>query len=201
MQPQFIVFEGLDGSGKSTQIQMLAAYYAAKGEPCVVTREPSDGNPVGQLTRYTMERKHRLENETIALLFAADRYEHLTREILPALQTGKHVICDRYYYSNFAYQGNFARVVEYNRASMELLKPDAVFFLDVMPEECMRRINARGGIRGNVNLYENIGKLRNVRLSFFEAFERLKATDRVTVINASGLDAAQTFAEVLKNLR
>jgi dTMP kinase len=210
MRPQFIVFEGLDGSGKSTQIQMLAAYYAAKGEPCLVTREPSDGNPVGQLTRQTMEHKHKLENETVAMLFAADRYQHVCGEILPALRGGSHVICDRYYYSNFAYQGNFARVFEYNRASMELLKPDVVFFLDVMPEECMRRINARDintnaadsrTPKGRTGLYENINKLRSVRLGFFETFERLKAADRVTVIDASGLDAAQTFAEVLRNLR
>jgi dTMP kinase len=204
---KFIVYEGLDGSGKSTQLQMLAAYYAAKGEPCLVTREPSDGNPVGQLTRQTMEHKYRLENETVAMLFAADRYQHLTGEILPALRGGSHVICDRYYYSNFAYQGNFARVLEYNRASMELLKPDAVFFLDVMPEECMRRINARDfnaadsrTLKGRTGLYENIDKLRSVRLGFFDAFERLKATDRVTVIDASGLDATRTFAEVLKHL-
>jgi dTMP kinase len=196
-QPQFIVFEGLDGSGKSTQIQMLAAYYAAKGQPCVITREPSDTNPVGQLTRRTMERAFTLENETVALLFAADRYQHVSREIIPALQSGRHVICDRYYYSNFAYQGNFKRVFEYNKASMELLKPDIAFFLDVMPEECMRRLAARGG---SASLYENIEKLRRVRYGYFEAFEHLKTADRIVIIDASGLDPAQTFAEVLKNL-
>ncbi len=190
----FIVFEGLDGSGKSTQIKLLAEDFAARGERCLVTREPSDSNPAGLLARQAINGGCKLENETLALLFAADRYEHAFNEIMPALSKGGHVICDRYYYSNLAYQGNFERVSSYNNEVMRLAKPDIVFFIDVPPRECIRRITARGGDKG---FYENIHSLNRVRDAFLDVFDKLKGTENIEIIPAGGLSEREV-AEAVK---
>lgn len=202
---RFIVFEGLDGSGKSTQLQLLANQLAARDLPCILTREPSDKNPVGRLTGQLTRGGGKaayplLDNETLALLFAADRIQHVTEEILPALQSGTHVLCDRYYYSNFAYQGGemadeslFDRIFQYNRRAMEILKPDLVVFVDVNPQECLRRINLS---RDNTGLYENADKLMHARARYMEAFARLQDSERIAVIDANGLSPEEVSARI-----
>ena len=168
------MFEGIDGCGKTTQISLLSKKLSIENIPHIVTREPSDSNPVGKLTRDAVHGKFSLENETVALLFAADRFEHIHSEILPALGRGEHVLCDRYYYSNFAYQGE---VAAYNRIVMERMRPDAVFFIDVPPEECLRRIKTS---RPNADcLYENLETLTKARERYFEIFKLLEETEKI----------------------
>ena len=155
---KFIVIEGLDGSGKTTITKMFGEKLTTKNIPCHTTFEPTN-NPIGRLIRQMLSGDISMENETAALLFAADRYEHLTKEIIPTLKHS-HVICDRYYYSNIAYQGldaeSLNRVISYNREVMNIHKPDAVFFLDISPEECMRRILQRGR---ELSIYETQNEL------------------------------------------
>jgi dTMP kinase len=126
---KFIVFEGLDGSGKTTQLKLLSKRLEERsGEGSVfVTREPSD-NPVGSLIRSALRGEISLEAGTIALLFAADRCEHLAGEIIPNLERGRAVLCDRFYLSNLAYQGRFIggdRLLSYNEDAVSRLRSPA----------------------------------------------------------------------------
>jgi len=190
MKPLFIVLEGLDGSGKSTQISLLSERMVSLGWPHTVTREPSDG-VIGSLVRMSLT-DNSLTNEARALLFAADRYQHVHDVITPALEMGKHVLCDRYYYSSMAYQadgvGALSRLVDYNQVVMTNHKPDMIFFLDVSPEKCMSRIGARNQ---ETAIYENLARLQEDRERFFCAFDRVE--EDVTVIDCENSKEAQVL--------
>jgi dTMP kinase len=141
----FIVFEGIDGSGKSTQAQMLFSWMKEKGVPVILTAEPSDG-PIGRKIRAL---KMRPSPEKEAELFTQDRFDHLERTILPALKRGTTVICDRYVHSSVAYQG--ARGIDVqeimNRNNKFAIKPDSVFLLEVPVDLALSRIaTGRAGI-------------------------------------------------------
>ena len=185
---QFIVIEGLDGSGKSTQVRLLAKRLEALGLPHLITRQPSD-NAVGKVMRAATDAKLPLENETMALLVAADRYQHVHHEIVPALQAGQRVICDRYYYSSFAFQGvdadAFARVASYNGLVMAHNKPDITFFLDTAPEECMRRIHAHRTDSDYSGLYDSVQQLTAIRERYMVIFDRLKDEERFVFLDGN----------------
>ncbi|MCL1842543.1 MAG: dTMP kinase [Defluviitaleaceae bacterium] len=191
-KPLFIVFEGLDGSGKTTQIKRLATRLNEEGKrdaSCFVTHTPSK-NPIGAMAREASKGAISFMNETLALLFAADFYQHFNEEIMPALNNGKYVLCDRYYFSNMAYQGTddavLERIITYNKAVMAARKPDVVFFLDITPEECMRRINST---RTETGVFETLERQKLQRERFLAAFERLKDTENIVTINAANKDA------------
>ena len=107
---KFIVFEGCDGSGKSTQLKLLASYLESKGEEVYLTREPTD-SPFGSLIHSCLTGRIVTDEHTIAALFAADRLDHIHNAlngILRKLEEGVTVLCDRFYLSSFAYNGGFA---------------------------------------------------------------------------------------------
>jgi len=109
---RLIVIEGLDGAGTTTQARRLVEHLNAKGTRAHLTREPSDG-PVGRLIREMLVGSHAIPGATISqgtfgLLFAADRLDHMQREVEPALAAGKLVVSDRWYHSSLAYQGTGA---------------------------------------------------------------------------------------------
>ncbi|MDR0222103.1 MAG: dTMP kinase [Oscillospiraceae bacterium] len=139
----FIAFEGLDGSGKTTQLQALRDYMLnEKNTKCKEECEPSDGL-LGIMARGAVKKKIYFEPQTMALLFAADRYEHVTNDIKPYIDKGFHVLSDRYVLSNFAYQGmtcDFETIYNYNKAAMDLLMPDLTVLIDAAPEKSMERI-------------------------------------------------------------
>ncbi|MCL2373220.1 MAG: dTMP kinase [Defluviitaleaceae bacterium] len=183
----FIVFEGIDGSGKSTQIQLLRDKLVEAGRECLLTAEPSC-NPLGVMARdFTKGKYGNMAAETIALLFAADRWQHYTSEIAPMLEGGGVVLCDRYYYSNMAYQGTdvaaLARLADYNQAAMAARRPDFVFFLDVQPKECLRRINSA---RDEISIFETLPKLTVLRERFLTTFQHLGDAENIFVIDANG---------------
>jgi dTMP kinase len=181
---KFIVFEGLDGCGKTTQLRLLSKKLEDLGKQHIRLRQPSD-NPIGTLTRTTTDGILRMENESMALLLAADRYQQATAEIAPALAAGKYVLLDRYYYSSFAFQGVepgiYVRLAAYNGLVMSGHRPDAVFFLDVSPEECMRRITVN---RADTGLYESLTLMSEIRARYLTVFDQLRETDRVISIDA-----------------
>ena len=186
---RFIVLEGLDGSGKSTQAQRLSELIKNSGFVCHVTSEPSE-NPVGGLIRRVLAGELTVESETLALLFAADRFQHYHEEISPRLEKGEYVICDRYYYSHMAYQGTDAgalnRIMSYNQAVMGASekRPDIVFFLDASPEACLKRITAS---RSGKSIFETQAKLTRVREVYFATFEMLKDTENIKIIDSEGV--------------
>ncbi|MDB5521777.1 MAG: thymidylate kinase [Tardiphaga sp.] len=147
----FVTFEGGEGSGKSTQIKLLAERLARDGRDVVVTREPG-GSPGAEILRHLILAGvgKLLGAEAETLLFAAARDDHVRAVIAPALARGQWVLCDRFFDSTRAYQG---RVGGVDRALMESLqrvtigdlKPDVTFILDVPVEVGMRRATARRG--------------------------------------------------------
>ena len=106
MKPLFIVIEGLDGSGGTTQSRLLASWFEKRGEKLLLTQEPSN-RPIGRLIQESLlpSANHVIGDRVFPYLFAADRQDHLDEEILPALSSRQHVISDRYYHSSLAYQG------------------------------------------------------------------------------------------------
>ena len=150
MRGIFITFEGIDGCGKSTQINMLSSFLQEKGIPFIMLREPG-GTVVGEKIRDILLDKKNDGMDPVCelLLFEAARAQITNEVIAPALEEGKVVICDRFYDSTFAYQG-YARgfgqeVVEsLNRTAVSGTHPDITFLLDITPEEALIRRNGRG---------------------------------------------------------
>jgi dTMP kinase len=145
----FVVLEGLDGAGTTTQLSRLAGALEARGLRVRTTSEPSHG-PIGSLIRHALA--HRLTLPTgeaismgaLALLFAADRLDHLEAEILPGLQRGDVVLCDRYVMSSLAYQGSFLPTEWVARINQFAIPPDLTLFLSVDVRTAAQRRLKRG---------------------------------------------------------
>lgn len=145
MKGTFITFEGCEGAGKSTQIRLLSQYLAEQGKECVVTREPG-GSAISEAIRAVIldGKNTAMTDECEALLYAAARAQHLSDTVLPALEAGKTVLCDRYIFSSFAYQGygrgldmGFLRAV--NSFALQGHMPDITLFLDIPPRSAFER--------------------------------------------------------------
>ena len=136
---KFIVLEGIDGSGKSSQTAPLVKRLEGLGVPCRETREPT-GGPVGSLIRQIFTGRVTADNRVIAALYAADRIDHLVNEVdglCSAINSGVTVVSDRYYFSSYAYHSvdvDMEWVIGANALSAELLRPTVTVFLDVPAE-------------------------------------------------------------------
>ncbi len=179
----FIAFEGIDGSGKSTQVKLLSDNLTKAGHKVYSTFEPTD-SPIGSIIRKIFNHQFEADHRVIAGLFVADRLEHLlnkTNGILKKLEEGYTVITDRYYFSSYAYHGTHMSmdwVIEANIMSADLLRPDLNIYIDISPEISMERlINSRSSIE----LYETKENLKNVRAKYLEAFEQLKFQEHIFV--------------------
>jgi dTMP kinase len=157
----FIVLEGIDGCGKSTQAKMLCQWLRGEGKKVLLTAEPTR-NEIGQFIRKVLSGSHEVDPKTLALLFTADRYEHLRNEVLPALKERKIVLSERYYPSTIAYQEaqGVPRewLVEINKFAR---KPDLVIFLDVEPEGGVARTETG-------EIFEEVKFLKKVRKNYLE---------------------------------
>ncbi|MGI6449741.1 MAG: dTMP kinase [Desulfitobacteriia bacterium] len=140
-QGKFIVFEGIDGSGISTQTQLLKNLLETKyGRKTILTKEPSDG-PIGAVIRQVLSgRTQGITAGSLALLFAADRLDHNNNKIKPALEQGDFVICDRYIWSSLAYQGREIDSVWLKEINKYACKPDLTIFIKVRPQTSLKRI-------------------------------------------------------------
>lgn len=191
----FIAFEGIDGSGKSTQIKKLTGRLASLNIRCYETREPTDA-PIGSLIHQIMTGRISVDNRAIACLFAADRVDHLLNPfdgICKKLEDGISVVSDRYYFSSYAYHGvdiDMDWVINENRISSEILKPTVTVFLDLPVKRALERIQRE---RFHTELYEKEERLTKVREKYFEAFEKLKCSENVAVIDAD--DSVENIAE------
>lgn len=160
----FIAIEGIDGAGKTTQVEMLQRFFAAVGDDAVRSKEPTDG-PWGQKIRQSAANgRMTWQQETEA--FVADRAQHLEQLILPALASGRTVILDRYMYSTIAYQGSHGGdVAELTKVVFDNApEPDIVFLLDVPAELGMMRVEHGRG--DTPNAFEKIEGLRHARQIF-----------------------------------
>lgn len=147
MLGKLITFEGGDGVGKSTQIQLLAQYCKAKGIEYIITREPGGGKISEEIRKILLNKDDdACINDCEALLIAAARVQHVHDIILPSLQANKMVLCDRYVHSTFAYQGygrgidlEFLKAI--NMPAMEKVMPAVTFLLSMHPRDAFARKN------------------------------------------------------------
>lgn len=182
--PPFVVIEGLDGAGTTTQTRRVAEALRQKGQPVSTSCEPSDG-PIGMLIRQMLSKRitvfdeeqgHRaVGRQTLALLFAADRLDHLRAQVEPALSRGEVAITDRYYHSSLVYQGDSAdgnfdyRWVE--EINGRARTPDLTVYLEASAQVCLSRISERG----RRDIYESREKLERLERRYEEVMQRVEA--------------------------
>lgn len=187
---KFIVVEGLDGTGKTTQIKILAQYIKDKGNEVEITAEPTS-HPTGKLIRRILSGEVKSTPWALASLFLSDRIIHNKNEedgIEKLFAEGKTVISDRYYYSTFAYQGHetdlsWAMNMHFN--CPEIRKPDLVLFLTMEPEKCVARIRANRPDDA-IEIYENVESLTKISHQFDTVFEKLNDSEKIVYIDADG---------------
>lgn len=182
----FVSFEGIDGSGKSTITNYVYEYFINKNQEVIMTREPG-GNEIAEKIRgLILDPKHdTMDDKTEALLYAASRRQHLVEKILPALDAGKLVLCDRFIDSSIAYQGygrqlGAQAVMDINLFAIENHLPDITFFLDIDLKTSLDRVNKR----------DELDRLEGAGLAFFERVYEgyqaiVKDNSRIVVIDAT----------------
>ncbi len=155
----FIVIEGLDGSGKTTQAKLLAKRLK-RSHRALYTAEPSQGTIGTFIRENCLYGEKRLLTAVEALLFAADRVEHVESEIKPALAEGRLVISDRYLYSSLAYQGSAGLNIDWiNAINKYAMKPDFAVFIDVSPETVLKRLNRKKSIMENLETQRKVREI------------------------------------------
>lgn len=184
---KFIVLEGIDGSGKSTQVDLLCKRLIGENIDCYQTKEPTD-LVVGKMIRQILTKEIKLHMMALAPLFVSDRLDHLLHEkegLIDKIKAGQTVVSDRYYFSSYAYHGvdiDMEWVINANSVCADLLKPDVTFFIDVSPEIALERIKNN---RESNDLFETLDRLKQVRENYFIAFDKLKSSEKVIIINGN----------------
>ncbi len=184
----FVVLEGIDGAGTTTQAERLCEALRAEDVRARVTREPSDG-PIGTLIRQALTGRVSLPNgggplnaQTLALLFAADRTDHLEAQVLPWVDRGDVVLCDRYVLSSLAYQGASLPVDWVEGINAFASPPDLTLFLEVPPEVAAHRRAGRGG---EAELYEEEALQRKIAARYLDALGRRRRRERIVRIDGT----------------
>jgi dTMP kinase len=207
---KFIVFEGLDGSGTSTQNKLLCHYLQEQKWPVLTTSEPSSG-PIGLMLRLILSkrlslaaddpRSQKLSDNSLALLFAADRLDHMQHTIVPRLDEGIMVICERYYLSSYAYQlGRDRAGLEWLRTiNAHCLSPDLTIFLNTSVAVCDKRRQQRN--RWNQELFEKSEILQRVAENYQYAISALRQENiPIEVIDGNPAEKV-VFAEVVNAIQ
>lgn len=190
---KFIVIEGLDGSGQSTQANLLRNFLIEKGYEVVLTKEPTKDSEAGKKIREILDKKVEAKPAKFQTLFAQDREEHLKNLIMPSLEENKIVVSDRYYFSSFAYGAANGVDLEWLiKINDEFLLPDLTFILKTNPEVCLERIKKRDT---KLTLFEEKEKLAKV----WQTFEILpRRFENVYIID--GERPIEEVFEEVKNL-
>ncbi|MGK7395201.1 MAG: dTMP kinase [Candidatus Cyclobacteriaceae bacterium M3_2C_046] len=202
MKDKFFVFEGIDGSGKSTQLQLLKNKLQQYQLRHYITAEPTN-SPIGSIIRNILNRRITASEETIATLFLADRLDHLQNDVnglIKIIQQETVVISDRYYLSSYAYHSrtlDMDWVIQANAICAQILKPTVHFFIDISPEVSIKRIQQN---RYHSDLFENLNTLKQVRGNYFKAFEKLKEQENIQIIDGER-PADIIFADIWSHVR
>lgn len=204
MSGRFIVFEGIDGAGKSTQIEKLRQKLVSEGRKVFITAEPT-ASVTGGILRDALSGNYKRSASELAAMFLSDRVFHNVNEsvgINQALEKGFDVISDRYYYSSFAYQGldsDIDWVIDMNLNCPDIRKPDLCIFLDLDAEKSKSRIDTN---RATVEIFEKEEILNKIRGKFFDVFRRLP-DENIAVIDASGTvdEVAEKISAAIDSLK
>ena len=172
MKGIFICVEGLDGCGKTTQTKLLVKRLKKIGYDAVYTAEPSRGKIGLFIKKYCLHGEKRTSAVVEALLFSADRFEHVEKEIIPALKEGKIVVSDRYVYSSLAYQGAAGLDLKWIKMVNEhATQPNLAIFIDVEPETVFQRLKPKKSVMENLATQREV---REVYMKFVETGELMK---------------------------
>ena len=196
----FIVFEGGEGAGKSTILDKIYDWMNTEGIPCIKTREPGGIKISEQIRSIILDNNNtEMDERTEALLYAAARRQHLVEKIIPELNEGKVVLCDRFIDSSLAYQG-YARgigmdeILEINKFAIGEYMPDLSIFFDLEPSEGLKRINIDNNREVNRLDNEKIDFHNKVREGYYKILEKDK--DRIVKV-----DASKTIDEVYEDVK
>jgi len=199
---RFIVIEGLDGSGQTTQVALLKKFLEEKGLQVVSTKEPTMDSEAGRKIREILDEKVKIEPIELQKLFTQDRKEHLEDLIVPALQDGKAVISDRYYFSTFAFGASDGlNLDELIRMNDGFLLPDLTIILKVPPRVCVERIEKRGEAK---TLFEKENKLTEVWKTYAlmpERFNRVHIVEGEQSIDRVHEEIKHLASELIKEER
>ncbi len=205
MTGKFIVLEGIDGSGTTTQAKRISQYLEKSGLSCLLTAEPTEG-PIGNTIRGYLSGQHYLPEgekgtEIIAMLFAADRLEHLDATIIPALEQGKWVISDRYVASSMAYQGGdgvsklYSLVQRLNARALRFM-PDLTIFLTLDAKTAGHRVKSR---KEQLEIYEKLEFQNKLDKQYRQVFIQEKIENLCIVEGQDDIDFI--FGEIKKQLK
>ncbi len=198
MRGLFVTFEGIDRSGKTTQARLLAEFLSQSGREVALTQQPGGSPLCAEIWGLIRDRRHfgQMASLTELMLFAADRAQHVREVILPALEAGKSVVCDRYTDSTVAYQGygrglSLDAISRLNETATEGLIPDRTFFIDIPVEEAFRRGLGKAADRMEM---EQAAFYERVR----EGYLRIAASDSRRVLLVDGCDTVDGVAEKVR---
>jgi dTMP kinase len=195
MAGALIVIEGIDGAGTTTQARRLVERLRAAGVDAHLTREPSDG-PIGRLLRSILHGAHApVDTTTLALLFAADRADHLAREVEPALARSAVVVSDRWYHSSLAYQGTEQDRGWIRQLNAHARRPDLTVLLEVEPELAAKR---RAAADRDEEIFDRLATQRKVAAGYRVVRAELAESERIEVVSGDAPidDVARRIGEL-----
>lgn len=198
-----ISIEGGEGSGKTTVLRLLAEALKEKGFSVVCTREPGGIEIAEQIRKVILDRENtEMDARTEALLYAAARRQHLVEKVIPALETGTIVLCDRYIDSSLAYQGHarglgIEKVFSINKFAIDEYMPDITLYFDVNPEIGLGRINQDAGREINRLDEESVNFHYKVREGYLLLLS--KSPERIRLINAEN-ELNEVFTDAFETL-
>lgn len=203
MKPgMFIALEGIDGAGTTTQTAMLAEWFASQGHPVHPTWEPSQGR-VGRLLREYLAGTVDVPDpdrhyHCLALLFAADRLDHLAREVEPRLKRGENVVSDRYVLSSIVYQSLHCNQEWVKQINLEAMRANVTFLLDLPVETAMERLAMRNLFTAS-EIYETEEQQKKIRELYKRAARDLYSEQEIVVIDG-GAEPEAVHRQVLVQL-
>ena len=194
MRGKFITFEGADGSGKTTQIELIKKYLEEQGHEVLLTREPGGSNLGNKIREILLHYDGEVDSLCELLLYMADRAQHVKKVILPALEAGKIVLCDRYIDSSVSYQGyarglDIERIMKLNTIATDGLEPDLTIVFDVETQTAIERV---GEIKDRLE-QEGIEFHKKLRYGYLELAK--KFPNRIKTVNAN-LSIDEVFEQV-----
>ncbi|HSI20197.1 MAG TPA: dTMP kinase [Verrucomicrobiae bacterium] len=194
--PRFIAFEGIDGSGQTTQATLLANRLQKEGHKVLLTKEPTN-NLIGGLIRGALTHEWKPSNTVMQLLYAADRGHHLEREMLPALEKGFIVISDRYFFSSIAFGSLNCEMDWLKELNTQFPEPELVFYVDTPTDTALDRIAKN---RFGFELFEEKEKLNKVKKAYALLAKEYPQTHILTGTESIEDIHEQIYAVVAKSL-